>query len=235
MVYQQLAVFARWIAPRAWQRRPFLDARLHAPVTAALPRVALLHAAVLVAAMLRPAAAQSRAPSAPARDDDARRTAIAQQGRTLFQNTTNHCKSFRDLVAFAAERSGTADDLLNDLLVVMIGNDLRHRGTGKYYIGSTKGARGDKGFRAELRDNSPQAEHAFAAIYIGKRFPPGSTEALAVFNEFLGGEAENGKANVADMLLYAVGGDAGQRLSGSNYKQLPGVIDRTMCEEREAR
>jgi hypothetical protein len=161
--------------------------------------------------------------------DAPRRESIAEKGRQLFKNTTNHCHSFRDLVAFAVGKTDSPVQLLEDLKFVLIGLSLRERGKGPLYIGNTPGARGDKGFKEDLKDNSPQVEHALAAIYIGKIYPPGSTEAIALRTEVMGPLTTGGELNAADILLYAIGGDIGQRLSGSNYRELPNVIARTMC------
>lgn len=159
----------------------------------------------------------------------ARRESIAEKGRALFKNTMNHCHSFRELVAFAAAKTDSPGQLLEDLKFVLIGLSLRERGKGPLYIGNTPGARGDKGFKEDLKDGSPQVEHALAAVYIGKMYPPGSTEAIALRTEVMGPLTGGGELNAADILLYAIGGDIGQRLSGSNYKELPNVIARTMC------
>jgi hypothetical protein len=163
-------------------------------------------------------------------DDAARRQSISEKGRALFKNTKNHCHAFRDLVQFAIAQSGEVGVVLEDLKLVLIGETLRTRTTGKYYIGNTQGARGDSGFRAELRDSSPQAEHAFAAIYIGKNFPPGSAEAIALATEVMGPLTEGQKLNAADALLYSLGADLGQRMSKKELGKVPSVIDKTMCE-----
>jgi hypothetical protein len=162
--------------------------------------------------------------------DAARRAAVAAHGRTLFQNTGNHCHAFRDLIAFAVTKVDAPGPLLEDLKFVLIGTGLRERGQGSDYIGRTPGARGDKGFKTDLKDGSPQVEHAMAAIYIGKNYPPGSTEATALRTEVMGPLTGRGELNAADILLWAMGGDIGQRLSGSNFKELPRVIERTMCQ-----
>ena len=163
-------------------------------------------------------------------DDNSRRKEISVKGKALFKDTKNHCKAFADLVEYATTRTDGPFQLIEDLKFVLIGEDLRRRGTGQFYIGKTSGARGDKGFKQELKDNSPQVEHAWAAIYIGKNYPPGSTEAVALSTEVMGPLTEGGKLNSQDVLLWALGGDTGQRLSSRNYNELPGVIRRTMCD-----
>lgn len=161
--------------------------------------------------------------------DDARRTEIAAKGRELFKNTRNHCKAYRDLVTFAAQKASGAAVLVEDLKFVLIGRDLRMRGTGPHYIGNTPGARGDSGFKPELRDNSPQVEHSWAAIYIGRFYPPGAAEAVSLRTEVMGPLEAGNKLNAADILLWSLGGDTGQRLSDSNFRELPKVIERTQC------
>lgn len=158
-----------------------------------------------------------------------RRALISERGKEIFRNTKNHCKSFQDLVTFAVVQTAKVPDLLEDLKLVLIGESLTKRGSGSLYIGNTPGARGDTGFKLELRDGSPQVEHAYAAMYIGKTMPPGSTEVAALLLEVMGPLTSGRALNAQDSLLYAIGGDIGQRLSASNYKELPGVIKRTMC------
>lgn len=159
-----------------------------------------------------------------------RRTSIAEKGRELFKNTKNHCKAFQDLAAFAVERTKSPGQVLEDLKFVLVGESLKKRGTGPLYIGRTPGARGDSGFKAELKDNSPQVEHAWAAIYIGKTMPPGSAEGLALWFEVLGPLKNGEKPSAADILLYSIGADIGQRLAANNISELPKVIGRTICE-----
>lgn len=168
-------------------------------------------------------------PAAADTADEPRRGQIAARGRTLFTNPANHCHAFRDLVAYAAERTANPAQMLEDLKFVLIGETLRTRGSGPHYIGNRPGARGDSGFKSELRDGSPQVEHALAAIYIGRNYPPGSTEAIALWAEIVRPAVSGQPVSAADTLLYAIGGDTGQRLSGSNYRELPRVIERTLC------
>jgi hypothetical protein len=185
---------------------------------------------VVFCALLLASLALAMSPAEAQQQEAARRDAIAQKGRDLFKNTGNHCHAFRDLAAFAVTKVDAPGPLLDDLMLVLIGKSLRERGTGTYYIGNTPGARGDKGFKDDLQDGSPQVEHGFAAIYIGKMYPPGTTEAVALRTEVMGPLTGEGKLNSADLLLYAIGGDIGQRLSGSNYEELSKVIERTMCK-----
>lgn len=163
-------------------------------------------------------------------EDETRRSEISIQGKKLFTKTKNHCLAFRDLVAFAITKSQATGTVLEDLKFVLIGEDIRKRGTGKHYIGKEPGARGDSGFKLELQDQSPQVEHAMAAIYIGKNFPPGSTEAVALITEIAEPLVSKGKMNPADVALWAIGGDAGQRVSDKELSRLPRVIERTMCQ-----
>jgi hypothetical protein len=155
---------------------------------------------------------------------------IAQKGRELFGSTRNHCHAFRDLVHFACGKVNGPIPLLEDLKLILVGTSLRERGHGPHYIGGTPGARGDTGFKDALRDGSPQVEHALAAIYIGKVFPPGTAEAVSLRTELMGPLTGDGKLNTADILLYALGADIGQRLSASNFRELSKVIERTMCK-----
>jgi hypothetical protein len=168
--------------------------------------------------------------SSAATPEETRRLALSKQGAAIFKNAKNHCKAFSDLAKIAADGAPSVGAMLEDLMVVLIGKGLRERGTGPYYIGNLAGARGDSGFKSELKDKSPQVEHGFAAIYIGKMFPPGSTELIALKTEVFGPLIDGKQLNASDALLYAIGGDIGQRLATSNYRQLPTVIMRTMCE-----
>jgi hypothetical protein len=161
---------------------------------------------------------------ADAAGDAKRRVALSDKGKVLFKNTKNHCHAFRDLVSFAIVQTKATGEVLEDLKFVLVGEALTKRGSGPYYIGNTPGARGDSGFKDEIRDGSPQVEHAMAAIYIGKFFPPPAPEAAAALTEF-GGK----NVNAADVLLWSLGGDAGQRVSDRELDKLPKVIERTMC------
>ena len=162
--------------------------------------------------------------------DAKRRQAVSDKGKTLFKNTKNHCTSFRDLTAFAITQSKATGVVLEDLKWVLIGEDLRKRGKGPYYIGNVPGARGDSGFKAELKDKSPQVEHAMAAIYVGKFSPPGTAEFIAFRTEFAAPLLNGKDPNPADILLWSLGADAGQRVSDAELDKLPKVIERTMCE-----
>jgi hypothetical protein len=95
-----------------------------------------------------------------------------------------------------------------------------------YRVGRTKTAR----FKPELKDGSPQVEHAMAAIYVGKFFPPGSAEAAALLTEFAQPLVSGGRVNPADALLWSIGGDIGQRVSDRELSRFPTAIERTMCE-----
>jgi hypothetical protein len=167
---------------------------------------------------------------ADASADAKRRTEISNKGRALFKNTKNHCRAFRDLVVQSVALSKSTGEVLEDLKFVLIGEDLHKRRTGPYYIGKESGATGDSGFKAELKDGSPQVEHAMAAIYVGKFFPPGSAEAAALLTEFAQPLATGGKVNPADALLWSIGGDIGQRVSDRELSRFPTAIERTMCD-----
>ena len=194
-----------------------------------MTKMRLTHAWILVAVTFCSLGASNvRADSAA--EDAIRRSAISLKGKELFRNTKNHCHAFRDLVAYAITKSSKTGVVLEDLKLILIGEDLTKRGSGSYYIGNEPGARGDSGFADELQDGSPQAEHAMAAIYIGKHYPPGSAEAVAMFTEIVAPIAADRKMNSADTLLWAIGGDAGQRVSDKELVKLPSVIERTMCK-----
>jgi hypothetical protein len=159
-----------------------------------------------------------------------RRTILSSKGKSLFKETKNHCLAFRDLSAEAIKLSKSTGEVLEDLKFVLIGESLQKRRTGPFYIGKEKGATGDKGFKNELRDGSPQVEHGMAAIFVGKFFVPGSTEAVAALTEFAIPMANGGEVNTADALLWLIGGDIGQRISDKELTKLPQVIERTMCD-----
>jgi hypothetical protein len=162
--------------------------------------------------------------------DAERHQALSEKGKQFFKNTRNHCLAFRDIVTFAVSQSKETGVVLEDLKWVLIGEDIRKRGKGPYYIGNTPGARGDTGFKSELKDNSPQVEHAMAAIYVGKFYPPGSAEALALATEVAQPLLAGSKVNPSDALLWSLGADAGQRVNNKELDKLPRVIERTMCK-----
>lgn len=187
-------------------------------------KCAWLLAFAAVAGFLRPVDAASETAA-----DARRRTALQERGKQLFRGTKNHCHAFRDLAATAVTLTKSTGEVLEDLKFVLIGEDLRRRRTGRYYIGREPGAVGDLGFKDHLKDGSPQVEHAMAAIYVGKHFLPGTAEGAALLTEFALPLASGGKVNPADAKLWSIGGDIGQRISDRELARLPGVIERTMC------
>lgn len=114
--------------------------------------------------------------------DATRRAEISAKGVESFRNTSNHCHAYRDLVDFAATKVESVGQLLEVLKWVLIGEALTNRMSGQYYIGNTPGARGDSGFKSSLRHGSPQAEHSWATIYVGK-LGPGAGVASAALME----------------------------------------------------
>jgi hypothetical protein len=180
---------------------------------------------ILLAGLVHPVTSYADAAA-----DATRRAALSNTAKKLFKETKNHCLAFRDLAAEAVKLSKSTGEVLEDLKFVLIGESLQKRRTGPYYIGKEKGATGDRGFKSELQDGSPQVEHAMAAIYVGKFMLPGSTEGAAMMTEFAIPLAAGGKVNAADMLLWSIGGDIGQRVSDKELTKLPQVIERTMCQ-----
>lgn len=145
-----------------------------------------------------------------------------------FAASTNHCGTFGDIVEIAVGKAGSVADLLEDLKLVLIGEDwLRRPGKrGPYYMDVKTG---DSGFKPELKDGSPQVEHAMAGIYLAKVLPPGGVGAKGSFLEFLTAVGRKEKPSSADMLLYAYGEDLGGRVMASNMKDLPGALRKTLC------
>jgi hypothetical protein len=155
---------------------------------------------------------------------DKRRRELSRVTKTTFEGNKNRCKAFAQVVEAAILVAPTPRDMLEDLRHILIGADWKRRKDkrGPYYVGPFEGS---EGFKPELADPSPQVEHAFAAIYLGATYPPGSTELISAATEMTGNPI-----NWADVRLYMVGGDLGQRISRLNYKQVPDVIRRTMCQ-----
>jgi len=158
--------------------------------------------------------------------DDKRRRLLSDYAKEQFAKDDDRCRAFTLVVERAASSSANLSLMIDDLLAVFIGKALDRKDRGPYYFGRFEGA---KGFKPELADRSPQVEHAFAAIYIGARYPPGTTEAVNARTELLAWTEGEG-VNWADVQLYLVGGDIGARLTKNNYRELPGVIRRTICK-----
>jgi hypothetical protein len=144
------------------------------------------------------------------------------RARSLFLNTTNHCAAFADFAAFIATRTTDVRIFLSDLQVTMIGDDLDSPGTGQYYIGRTPGASGDSGFKPELRDNSPQAEHATAALF-HRRF----ADSREAFARTVG--APGGLLTDADKRLYTLALAINAAMS-SGVGAVAGAIRSELCQ-----
>lgn len=157
-------------------------------------------------------------------DDGSRRIEVKAKAESLFKNTKNHCRAFLDLVKFSANRATDTRTMLEDLKLILIGKTLRQRGTGDLYIGNLPGARGDSGFKEYLRDGSPQVEHLMAAIYLAKMAPPSASEIVALWSE-------GTNATKADVALWVLGLDLGNRVADKNYRnEFPIAIERTICK-----
>lgn len=146
----------------------------------------------------------------------------------MFKASTNHCETFAKVAEAAVAQAQDVGDLLEDLKLVLIGEDwLRRKGKrGTYYMDVRTN---DSGFKQELKDNFPQVEHAMAAIYLAKILPPGGVGANGSFVEFVEAAKNGEKPNAADMLLYMYGEDLGDRLAKNNMKQFPTALRRTIC------
>ncbi len=180
------------------------------------------------------------ATSAAAATEQERRADLRDYAREKFSNSTNHCLTFAEVADYAA-KAITAQKLgvpefLEDMRLVIIGNDtfLRRGGQrGEFYMNVKTTS---SGFKPELRDDSPQVEHAFAAIYFAKGIGifsmPGGTTFWGSFVELLQGSYKLQRPSRADSLLYAYGSDIGERLSKNNFSQIKTPIERTLCESK---
>jgi hypothetical protein len=159
---------------------------------------------------------------------DAIRLALKEKAASMFKTSSNHCETFAKVAEAAVAGTDDVGDVLEDLKLVLIGEDwLRRKGMrGKYYMDVRTN---DSGFKNELKDGSPQVEHAMAAIYLAKILPPGGVGANGSFVEFVEAAKNGEKPNAADMLLYMYGEDIGDRLAKSNLKQFPTALRRTIC------
>lgn len=158
-----------------------------------------------------------------------RQKLIRDKALTLFKaSPANHCQAFADLAGFAAANAPDVGAWFEDMRLILIGADwLRRDGRrGALYIGAITT---DTGFKSELRDGSPQVEHAMAAIYVGKALPPGGADLAEHFVEAVS-SGVRGNVNPQDHQLYAIGSDIGARLSKSNLQQVSTPISRTMCQ-----
>ena len=174
-------------------------------------------------------------PTVKYRDADWRRAELKKQAVSSFKASSNHCKTFADIADIAAKNvktgGGNVGDFMEDLRLVIIGSDtfLRRKGKrGKYYIGITTN---DSGFKPELKDGSPQVEHAYAGIYFAKGagMVQGAVGFWGSVVEFIQ-DASKGKVTAADKLLYGFASDIGSRLANNNFTQIKTPITRTLCE-----
>jgi hypothetical protein len=168
--------------------------------------------------------------TASAESIDKRRNAVKLYAEnSLRAKPSNHCGAFADIAAFAASRAPDAGAWLEDMRLVVVGEDWQRRAgkRGKYYMGSISK---DTGFKSELRDGSPQVEHAMAAIYLGKLAPPGASELSGFFVEFVTAGLPERKVDAADYKLWAYGADIGARVANANLKDVATAIRRTLCE-----
>lgn len=143
-----------------------------------------------------------------------------------FKASANHCQTFGEVAELAIAKASNVADLLEDMRLVLIGEDWKRRKgkRGPYWIDvPTK----DSGFKAELKDGSPQVEHAMAGIYFAKVVPPGAVTAGGAFTEFVGNIR---KPNAADMLLFGYAEDLGGRVANHNMKDFPTALRRTLCQ-----
>jgi len=172
--------------------------------------------------------ALSPAVSAQTPPRDTIRLALKEKAASMFKASSNHCETFAKVSEAAVAQADDVGDLLEDLRLVLIGEDwLRRKGKrGKYYIDVKTN---DSGFKVEVKDGSPQVEHAMAAIYFAKILPPGGVGANGSFVEFVEAAKNGEKPNAADMLLFMYGEDLGGRLAKSNIKQFPTALRRTIC------
>jgi hypothetical protein len=162
-------------------------------------------------------------------DDASRRQDLRQYAIKAFKDSKNHCQTLADVAGYAAKNAPDVGMWFEDLRLIIIGEDWRRRSgkRGALFMGSVTN---DSGFRAELRDGSPQVEHAFAAIFLGKAAPPGASAMAGSFVELVTAGLPESKVDVADHKLYAYGTDIGSRISKFNLKDAPTAIRRTLCE-----
>jgi hypothetical protein len=158
-----------------------------------------------------------------------RQQLVREKALALFKaSPANHCQAFADLAGFAASKAPDVGAWFEDMRLILIGADwLRRDGRrGALYIGPITT---DTGFKSDLRDGSPQVEHAMAAIYVGKALPPGGADLAEHFVEAVS-SGVRGNVNPQDHMLYAIGSDIGARLSKFNLQEVRTPIARTMCQ-----
>ena len=145
-----------------------------------------------------------------------------------FKASDNHCDTFSKVVQYAVSKTNNVDDLLEDLYLVLIGDNLRRQEgqRGQYYFGIKTNS---SGFKDELKDKSPQVEHAMVGIYLSKRLQPGGVGAWGTMVE-LGTALLRLENPVPDSLLYMYAEDLGDRLTNANMGDFPIALSRTLCK-----
>ena len=163
-------------------------------------------------------------------NDHDRRVALKDYAKKEFQSSKNHCESFAKVSERAAELTKKTGEWLEDMRLVVIGEDfINRKNRGPYFHGvPTK----DSGFKAELQDDSSQVEHAMAAIYIGK-VGPAAPEALGLAKETFDAYKRGTSFSKPDMLLFSIGGDLGARLHDRELVRVGYPIRKTMCKKPE--
>ena len=163
----------------------------------------------------------------PLANDQERRAILRDFAKTEFSGSENHCESFAKVAEKAASLSGKTTNWLEDMRLVMIGEDFVHRkNRGRFFHGvATK----DTGFKPSLKDGSSQVEHAMAAIYIGK-LGPAAPEVLGLAKEIWDAYKREATLNTEDLLLFSIGGDIGARLHDGELSRVGYPIRKTMCQ-----
>ena len=164
----------------------------------------------------------------PARQSE--RLALKAYAAEQFRASNNHCETFSKVASFAVSKANNVGDLLEDLKLVLIGEDWARRPLrrGAYYVGIRTS---DSGFRKELRDASPQVEHAMAGIYLAKHIQPGGVGFWGTVGELVQALGNREKPNAADMLLYGYAEDLGGRLMNANMDAFPSALSKTLCDQ----
>lgn len=163
-----------------------------------------------------------------ANEDGSRRMILKRYAVKEFSSSSNHCKSFAHIAEHTANIAPSVGAWFEDLRLVLIGEDwLRRPGRrGPFYMGIMTN---DSGFKPELRDGSPQVEHAFAAIYFGKVLSPGGTTFWGSLIEIKDAFVRKTSVNNADILLWGFGEEIGTRLSPRNLNRVAISIRKTLC------
>ncbi len=160
-------------------------------------------------------------------DDAQRRKTLQAYAAMMFSETQDHCEAFAMVAEKAASLAPSAGAWLEDMRLVVIGEDWNRKKRGKWFSGVKTS---DGGFKPSLKDGSSQVEHAMAAIYLGKGLPPVLTTVGGSLKEVKDAFTRGMPVSQADVLLWAIGEDIGARLSNSNMKQVGTPIRNTMCD-----